>query len=37
MTELSRIDRTVSLDQVFLVVDAMTVKMLFTAKAFNEG
>ena len=38
MTELSRIDRTVSPDQVFLVVDAMTGQdAVLSAKAFNEA
>ena len=38
MAELSRIDRTVSPDQVFLVVDAMTGQdAVSSAKAFNEA
>jgi signal recognition particle subunit SRP54 len=38
MAELSRIDRTVSPDQVFLVVDAMTGQdAVSSAKAFNES
>jgi len=38
MAELSRIDRTVSPDQVFLVVDAMTGQdAVLSAKAFNEA